>query len=114
MKNCVWLSALVPYSQCQQILARIGGHEISLCTLYRQVQQASHQLQTYIETQQANHTLDDLYDLPSTVWGAKGVSLDSGMVNTREDGWRELKAGVVFDIATRFEPHPHTLGEGHF
>jgi len=105
-KHLVWLSALVPYAQCQQILARIGGHTIPLSSLYRQVQQASPRLQTYVESQQAIVQPDKLTELPSRTAAVKGVSLDGGMVNIRGEGWRELKIGVVFDIATRFEPHP--------
>jgi hypothetical protein len=34
---------------------------------------------------------------------AKGVSLDGGMMNIRQEGWKELMVGTVFDIAMRLE-----------
>lgn len=30
------------------------------------------------------------------------------MVNLREEGWRELKVGTVFDVETRLERNPQT------
>lgn len=38
----------------------------------------------------------------------KGVSMDGGMVNIRDEGWRELKVGTVFDVATRLERNLQT------
>jgi hypothetical protein len=38
----------------------------------------------------------------------KGVSLDGGMVNVRGEGWKEFKAGTVFDVAQRWVRDPQT------
>lgn len=34
--------------------------------------------------------------------------MDGGFVNIREEGWRELKVGTVFDIETRLQRNPQT------
>lgn len=34
--------------------------------------------------------------------------MGGGMVNIREDGWRELKVGTVFDVAVCLERNPQT------
>ena len=34
--------------------------------------------------------------------------MDGGMVNIRDEGWRELKMGAVFDVETRLERSPQT------
>jgi hypothetical protein len=33
----------------------------------------------------------------------KGVSLDGGMVNIRQEGWKDVKVGTVYDIELRSE-----------
>jgi hypothetical protein len=38
----------------------------------------------------------------------KGVSVDGGMVNIRDEGWRELKVGTVYDVEIRLERNPQT------
>lgn len=38
----------------------------------------------------------------------KAVSMDGGMVNIREEGWRELKVGAVFDVESRLQRNPQT------
>jgi len=38
----------------------------------------------------------------------QAVSMDGGMVNIGEEGWRELKVGAVFDLALRRERNPRT------
>ncbi len=38
----------------------------------------------------------------------KGVSLDGGMVNIREEGWKEIKVGAIYDVALRLEHDERT------
>ncbi len=38
----------------------------------------------------------------------KGVSMDGGMVNIRDEGWCELKVGTIFDVDLRLERNPQT------
>jgi hypothetical protein len=38
----------------------------------------------------------------------KGVSMEGGMVNIRQEGGRELKVGAVFDVDRRLERNPQT------
>src|SRR5260221_3194630 len=33
----------------------------------------------------------------------KGVSMDGGMVNIRQQGWKEMKVGAIYDVALRLE-----------
>lgn len=105
----VWLSSLLPYEQAAAVWARIGECELPTSSLWRQVQYHGPRLQAYVEHQTATRLTDPASwssePLPNQ---AKGISIDGGMVNTREEGWKELKVGAVFDIQTRFEPHPVT------
>jgi hypothetical protein len=40
--------------------------------------------------------------------GDLGVAMDGGMVHLREEGWKELKVGCVFEIALQPTQEPHT------
>jgi len=106
-QEMVWLSGLLPYEQASTVWARIGECELPASSLWRQVQYHGRRLQTYVECQ-ASVAAVDLAQWEPAHPQPKGISMDGGMVNTREEGWRELKVGAVFDIQTRFEPHPVT------
>lgn len=108
-RDMVWLSGLLPYDQAAAVWKRLGECELPASSLWRQVQSHGPRLQAYVEQQgpvspddPARWSIQSLHNQP------KGISMDGGMVNTREAGWKELKVGAVFDIATRFEPHPVT------
>lgn len=106
----VWLSSLVPYGQAEQVFERIGQLHLTDATLWRHVDYHGRRLQAYVEHQQAQVSperviLDDArqdHDIP------KGVSLDGGMVNLRGEGWKEFKAGVVYDVGQRPGRDPQT------
>jgi hypothetical protein len=105
----VWLSGLLPYEQAAAVWSRIGERELPAVSIWRQVQYHSPDLQAHVE-----HHRQTLTENPakrsagSPHQQAKGISMDGGMVNTREAGWKEIKVGAVFDIQTCFEPHPVT------
>jgi hypothetical protein len=107
-QRMVWLSAIVPYAQGEAIFARIGEQAIPSTSIWRQTQRHGSRLATALAEQRATVDPVGVDELPAEAdhENPKGVSLDGGMVNTREEGWREFKVGVVFDIATRFERHP--------
>lgn len=44
----------------------------------------------------------------------KGISMDGGMVHIRDEGWKELKAGAVFDVDLRLERDPRTHERGDY
>jgi len=108
-QRMVWLSAIVPYAKCAAVFARIGEQIVPSTSIWRQTQRhgnrlsttLAHQQQATVEpAQEGDRPVEPHHNHP------KGISLDGGMVNTREEGWREFKLGVVFDIAARFECHP--------
>lgn len=106
----VWLSGLLPYGQAEQVFERIGQVHLADATLWRHVETHGERLQAYMEREQAQVSperviLDDVrqdHDRP------QGVSMDGGMVNIRGEGWKEFKAGVVYDVGQRSEVDPLT------
>lgn len=106
----VWLSGLLPYGQVVQVFERIGHRCIPQSNLWRETQAQGERLRTELERQRAavapervvvGHERDD-HDMP------KGVSMDGGMINIRDEGWKEFKAGVVYDVGCRTGKDPQT------
>jgi hypothetical protein len=109
-KQMVWLSGLLPYEQCEQVMARIGEHYVSASSIWRQSQVYGEQMQAAIERQRQQVSVEriQLPDARHDHDQRKAVSMDGGMVNIRGEGWRELKVGAVFDVETRLERNPQT------
>ena len=106
----VWLSGLLPYGQAEQVFERIGQIRLPDATLWRHVEKHGKRLQRYVENKQAQVSpervvLDDAWQDHAT---PKGVGMDGGMVNIRGEGWKEFKAGVVYDVGQRPGQDPHT------
>lgn len=109
-QQMVWLSGLLPYAQCEQVLERIGERMIPSVSIWRQMQKHGERLQAHVEQQREQVGVERVV-LPDRRYDhdqRKGVSIDGGMVNIRKQGWRELKVGAVFDIEMRLERNPQT------
>jgi hypothetical protein len=109
-KQMVWLSALLPYEQCEQVMERIGERSVSDSSIWRQSQVYGEQMRAEVERQRQQVSVERI-QLPVARHDhsqRKAVSMDGGMVNIRAEGWRELKVGAVFDVETRLERNPHT------
>lgn len=106
----VWLSGLLPYQQCESVFAEIGELWISASSIWRQTAHHGARLQNAVETQRDQVSVEriQLPDSKHDHTQRKGVSMDGGMVNIRDEGWRELKVGAVFDVDVRLERNPHT------
>lgn len=106
----VWLSGLLPYEQCEQVMERIGERYVSDSSIWRQSQVYGEQMQAEVERQQQQVSVEriQLPDAQHDHNQRKAVSMDGGMVNIRDQGWREMKVGAVFDVETRLERNPQT------
>lgn len=109
-KRMVWLSGLLPYEQCQAVFERIGERLIPASSVWRQTQRHGERLLGQVEHQRQQVSVERVR-LPDARYDhdqRKGVSMDGGMVNIRDQGWRELKVGAVFDVEVRLERNPET------
>lgn len=107
----VWLAGTaLSYEQASAIFKRIGHRDIPVTSLWRQTQQQGEKLKEYVEHQQELVSVERV-KLPAP-WEdhtqRKGVSMDGGMVHIREEGWKEIKVGTVFDIVMKPEHDPLT------
>ena len=109
-KQMVWLSGLLPYGQVVQVLERVGHRQIPQGNLWRETQTQGERLRVEAERQRATVAPERMawadaradHDTP------KGVSMDGGMMNIRGEGWKEFKAGVVYDVGQRPGQDPQT------
>lgn len=102
-RNAVWLSSLLPYEQAQQVLARIGGYCIPASTLWEQTQQVG---ERWLSEQQSHYASVERTRWETRSYQAqmrKSVSMDGGMVHVREEGWKELKVGVIGTLVPPWE-----------
>lgn len=100
-----WLSGIVDYETVEEILNKVGQVHISDSSVWRQVQNWGQGFQSIAETERIRS-----YLLPGR-WGAPckqaepkgrmGVAMDGGMIHIRDEGWKELKVGSLFDIEVR-------------
>ena len=106
----VWLSGLLPYEQAAQVFERIGGRRLPASSIWRQTQAYGERLKQHAEHTQDTVRIERTVLPPAGLDHSQcqGISMDGGKVNLREEGWKEFKVGVVFDVAHRLEPDPVT------
>ena len=109
-KQMVWLAGLLPFEQSVEVMARIGDRFISSSTTWRMVQFYGEQVQAVVEHEREQVSVEriQLPDAKHDHDHRKGLSMDGGMVNIRDEGWREMKVGTVFDVEKRLERNPQS------
>jgi len=102
-RDVVWLSALLPYAQASEILSRIGHLEVPTTTLWEHTQQvgADWLAQDQHEYVGVERTRWAQRDYQPTL--RKSVGIDGGMVNIRNEGWKELKVGAIGTLSSPWE-----------
>jgi len=104
-KQAVWLSGLVTFEHAEEILQRIGQVAISDTSIWRRVSVWGTRSQAVEAGRQASAnalpTRAELLAGAVQAPGEMGVALDGGMVHVRDEGWKELKVGCVFDVVAR-------------
>jgi hypothetical protein len=109
-KQMVWLSGLLPFEQCAEVFERIGGRLIPASSIWRQTQHYGERLQAQAEHErtQVKPERVQVGDAAHDHHRRKGISIDGGMVNIRGEGWKEMKAGAVFEVDLRLARDPRT------
>jgi hypothetical protein len=109
-KQMVWLSGMLPYDQCEQVMERIGERYVSDSSIWRQTQRYGAKMEAEVDHQRQQVSVERIQfpDARHDHDQRKAVSMDGGMVNIRHQGWREIKVGAVFDVEKRLERNPQT------
>ena len=106
-KHAVWLIGQVDDDFAEQVFAKIGGVFLSDTSIWRQQAQWGEQIRLRATLQAASANALPLRGQvgPTACRDAqnRGVALDGAMIFVRQEGWKELKAGCVFDIALQPE-----------
>lgn len=114
-REVVWLAALLPYAQASEVLSRIGHLDVPVTTLWEHTQSvgADWLAQDPHEYVGVERTRWEPRDYQPTL--RKSIGVDGGMVNIRDEGWKELKVGAIGTLTPPWEldvAHParsHTL-----
>jgi len=99
-RELVWLSGLLPYEQASEVCHRLGGLSIPPTTLWEYTQTEGQRLVDHVEHEREHSPVE------RTQWNHqqydprayKAVCMDGGMVYVRDEGWKEMKVGVIGDI----------------
>lgn len=106
-RQMVWLSGLLPYAQAEAVMQRIGKRTISDSSLWRAVEQQGERLLVEGEPGEPAGPSKAQWS-----WG-KTLSMDGGMVNIRQEGWKELKVGLVGNVVSEDPPDCSVIPEVH-
>ena len=106
LKEIVWVSGVVgSYEKAEAVLQRVGHLSVSDSNVWRRVQGWGEKFKEVEDTrrERANALpgLNDMYRGVSETDERMGVSMDGGMVHIRDEGWKELKVGCVFELEVR-------------
>lgn len=113
VREAVWLSGVVDsYEKAAAVLLRIGKLSMSTSSVWRRVEHWGSVFQT-LETQSASKAMtlpsrNDPVVASSTQGQRLGAAMDGALVNIRSEGWKELKAGCVFELAQQTVIDPQT------
>lgn len=105
-RTAVWLSGAVSsFELVAEVLQRVGQINMAPASIWRSTQAAGARFCALeeIERQQAN-ALPEAWTPPSRGDVADqrmGVALDGATMHIRNEGWKDVKLGVVFDVAVR-------------
>jgi len=100
----VWLSGLVPFGVAEEILQQVGRVGVSDSSLWRRVQEVGEKFKEQMEEERIRaNVLEGRGGGPVErvePKGRMGVAMDGCMIHIREEGWKELKVGCVFEVET--------------
>lgn len=110
-QQMVWISAHLPYEQAQAAFARLANRHIPSTSIWRESQRQGERLRAFVAHQSEQVSVERviLPDERTDHSQPKGGSLDGGMVNIRQEGWKEFKIGALFDVVVTSAIVPDTL-----
>jgi len=109
------LSGLVSFECADEILAKVGGISLSSSSLWRRSQVWGERFARVEAREQVQAAQVELRAgiVPGETRRAErlGVAMDGFMIQIRQEGWKEVKAGCVFQVAQETVRDPATQEE---
>ena len=108
----VWLSGLLPYEQAAEVLEKMGHFSVPVTRIWRETRAYGEQLNAHVRQEQGSVSIERTQLPPAGLdhRRRKGISMDSGMINIRNEGWKEVRVGAVLDVGQRLG-HDAVTGE---
>lgn len=96
-RQAVWLSGKIPFGDVAEVMESLGQVAISKSSVWRLSQKWGEKFRAERDKEQG---LDGLPTHQSSLNTGKrmGVSMDGFMVHVLEEGWKEVKAGCLFEV----------------
>ena len=104
MKQAVWLSGIADFELAGEIFQEIGQVNISTASIWRLSRKWGVRFKALEaqEVAQANQVVSDQDSRTrrEAQTARMGVAMDGTMIHVRQEGWKELKVGCVFEVIT--------------
>lgn len=99
-KQMVWSAGTRSYAEAAETFTRLARRQISPSVIWEQTQRHGQRLKDAVERQQAQVGVERVVLPPAEADHHRplGVSLDGGKMHIRGEGWKEFKAGTVFEV----------------
>lgn len=99
-KQMVWLAGHMSYAAAVEGFERLARRTVPRCAIWDETQRHAERFQRYQQQQQAQAGVERVVLPPAGQDHNRplGLSLDGGKMNIRGEGWKEFKAGTVFDV----------------
>jgi hypothetical protein len=96
----VWLAGTRAYAEAAETFERIARRLVPLSVIWEETQRHGQRLKAQVAEQQARVGVERVVLPPAGADHDRplGVSLDGGKLNVRGEGWKEFKAGTVFEV----------------
>jgi len=106
----VWLASHMAFAAASEAFVRIARRAVPLNAVWDETQRHGERLKHYLDQQQAAVGVERVVLSPASADHERplGVSLDGGKMNIRGEGWKEFKAGAVFDVVATPERDEQT------
>lgn len=105
-------SGKLPFAEATEALQEIGQIDVSVKSVWRLTERWGAALQAVEakEDERANRSAEPASSYPVSPEAKKrrGVAMDGTMLYIREEGWKELKVGCLFDVALTSTSDPET------
>lgn len=98
----VWLSGLTEYASAAEILERVGGIHTSSGSAWKRTQKWGEAYRQAEEKERIGAGQVEMREgiVPGEAQEGQrmGVAMDGTMIHIREEGWKEVKVGCVFEV----------------